>query len=65
MLLWRVCIVAKNKWNVRNSFFWYINYFVVVVKLTESLIDKNNLIVVPNATHDTGFEDYLSLIDGK
>lgn len=37
----------------------------VSYELTKSLVDKKNLIVVPNATHDTGFNGYLSIIYGK
>lgn len=29
----------------------------VSYKLTESLVDKNNLMIIPNATHDTGYEE--------
>lgn len=34
----------------------------VSYKLTESLVDKKNLIIVPNATHDKGFEAYYEKI---
>lgn len=35
---------------------------VVSWKLTESLVDKKNLIVIPNATHDNGYNTYLPVI---
>ena len=31
-------------------------------QLTESLVDKQNLIVIPNATHDDGYDDYYNII---
>ena len=30
--------------------------------LTESLVKKENLIVIPNATHNSGFDDYMEVI---
>ena len=35
---------------------------IVSYQLTESLVDKKNLIIVPNATHDSGYENYYSTI---
>lgn len=35
---------------------------IVPYQLTESLVDKNNLIIIPNATHNAGFEAYLPKI---
>ena len=37
----------------------------VSYKLTESLVDNKNLIVIPSATHDKGYENYLSNVYGK
>ena len=31
-------------------------------KLTASLVDKKNLIIIPNATHDKGYQQYLPTI---
>ncbi len=35
---------------------------VVSYKLTESLADEKNIIIIPNATHDNGFNEYLPAI---
>ena len=35
---------------------------VIPYKLTESLVKKEDLIIVPNATHNSGYEDYYSII---
>ena len=35
---------------------------IVSYKITESLVDKENLIIIPNATHDGGYEEYLQTI---
>ena len=37
----------------------------VSYKLTESLVDNKNLIIIPRATHDKGYTDHLSDIYGK
>ena len=34
----------------------------VSYKLTESLLNKENLIIIPNAKHDSGYEDYYQTI---
>ena len=35
---------------------------IVSYQLTKSLVDKKNLVVIPNATHDSGYENYYSTI---
>jgi pimeloyl-ACP methyl ester carboxylesterase len=35
---------------------------VIPWRLTESLVDKNDLIIIPNATHDRGYNDYYTTI---
>ena len=35
---------------------------IVPIELTETLVPKKDLIVVPQATHESGYEDYYSLI---
>lgn len=35
---------------------------VIPWRLTESLVDKNDLIVIPNATHNSGYDDYYTTI---
>ena len=37
----------------------------VSYKLTESLVDSKNLVVIPGATHDKGYTSYLSSVYGK
>ena len=34
----------------------------VSYKLSEALVNKENLIVIPNATHDSGFDFYYPVI---
>ncbi|MBP5344316.1 MAG: hypothetical protein J6Y85_04525 [Alphaproteobacteria bacterium] len=38
---------------------------VVPYPLTKTLVDEKNLIIIPNATHDTGYENYLPQVYGK
>ena len=35
---------------------------IVPVKLTKSIVPKEMLIIVPNATHNSGFENYYNII---
>lgn len=35
---------------------------IVSHKLTESLVDKKDLMVIPNATHDAGYDTYCQII---
>ena len=48
--------------NISQIHFIGDNDEIVSFELTQKLVDPNNLVIIPNATHNSGFDEYFSII---